>query len=138
MFVEISGEEFYVSSSNRPFQFQTGDGEQVSQFFPGATSSLLQQQQQQQLGELRHTRDRLKLNLPLTESQTAATPTTSSADDCQERLADELDLEKSGASEVQISTEKKEDGDVTISQEKQNENREMSLSLHSRDNRPAV
>ncbi|OXU24143.1 hypothetical protein TSAR_007773 [Trichomalopsis sarcophagae] len=82
-------EEFFVSSSNRPFQFQSGDGKCVSQFFPGASSSgaastsqegpsqefqsqqteeAVSGQQQsfsdrQQLGELRHTRDRLKLNL---------------------------------------------------------------------------
>ncbi|KYM98032.1 PREDICTED: uncharacterized protein LOC108778065 isoform X2 [Cyphomyrmex costatus] len=81
-------EEFFVSSSNRPFQFQTGESKYVSQFFPGAnaasfsddrdeTDSCRQephqnnvdfaheydQCQQHQLGELRHTRDRLKLNL---------------------------------------------------------------------------
>jgi hypothetical protein len=80
-------EEFYVSSSNRPFQFQAGNGKYVSQFFPGASgngaatapqvaaaqepqaqqSDEATQQQffsdRQQLGELRHTRDRLKLNL---------------------------------------------------------------------------
>ncbi|XP_057320266.1 dentin sialophosphoprotein-like isoform X2 [Microplitis mediator] len=87
-------EEFFVSSGNRPFQFQVGDGKYVSQFFPGAAESSneneseggnkferikqdlkidtvdgiqcqQQQQQQTQLGELRHTRDRLKLNLPI-------------------------------------------------------------------------
>lgn len=82
-------EEFFVSSSNRPFQFQSGDGKYVSQFFPGASGigaastpqegpsqesqsqpseeAVSGQQQsfsdRQQLGELRHTRDRLKLNL---------------------------------------------------------------------------
>ncbi|XP_078037624.1 uncharacterized protein LOC144470414 isoform X2 [Augochlora pura] len=80
-------EEFFVSSSNRPFQFQTSDSKYVSQFFPGASTSAneetdevdgghrgVQQDrmelmndyghgQQHQLGELRHTRDRLKLNL---------------------------------------------------------------------------
>ncbi|XP_076657724.1 uncharacterized protein LOC143361906 isoform X2 [Halictus rubicundus] len=80
-------EEFFVSSSNRPFQFQTSDSKYVSQFFPGAATSVndepdevdgghqeVQQNrielsndyahgQQHQLGELRHTRDRLKLNL---------------------------------------------------------------------------
>ena len=79
-------EEFCISSSNRPFQFQSGDGSYVSQFFPGAeaedqgqsraqeeqqTQHHLQRekedepesQQNRQLGELRHTRDRLKLNL---------------------------------------------------------------------------
>ncbi|XP_011496834.1 PREDICTED: uncharacterized protein LOC105361376 [Ceratosolen solmsi marchali] len=80
-------EEFYVSSSNRPFQFQSGNGKYVSQFFPGASGNgaattphdtaiqdsqthqndeATQQQffsDRQQLGELRHTRDRLKLNL---------------------------------------------------------------------------
>ncbi|XP_076625276.1 uncharacterized protein LOC143343851 isoform X1 [Colletes latitarsis] len=80
-------EEFFVSSSNRPFQFQTGDSKYVSQFFPGASTSANEEQdevdgnqqgvqqtriellndyghgQQHQLGELRHTRDRLKLNL---------------------------------------------------------------------------
>nr|XP_033333413.1 rho-associated protein kinase 2-like isoform X3 [Megalopta genalis] len=80
-------EEFFVSSSNRPFQFQTSDSKYVSQFFPGASTSaneesdevdsghqVVQQNrmelmsdyghsQQHQLGELRHTRDRLKLNL---------------------------------------------------------------------------
>ncbi|KAL0101271.1 hypothetical protein PUN28_018813 [Cardiocondyla obscurior] len=81
-------EEFFVTSSSRPFQFQTGESKYVSQFFPGAnatsfsddrdeTDSCRQepqqnnidfvheydQCQQQQLGELRHTRDRLKLNL---------------------------------------------------------------------------
>ncbi|XP_043290011.1 uncharacterized protein [Venturia canescens] len=118
-------EEFYVSSSNRPFQFQSGDGKYVSQFFPGASTTLLQHesqhqisssssltsprdvldlrpsedevdriddrplevslpqangnsrstdfnegQQQAQLGELRHTRDRLKLNLLSTNGST--------------------------------------------------------------------
>ncbi|CAG5092807.1 Protein of unknown function [Cotesia congregata] len=76
-------EEFFVSSGNRPFQFQVGDGKYVSQFFPGAAESSQeneshgnlkintvddnqsQQQQQTQLGKLRHTRDRLKLNLPI-------------------------------------------------------------------------
>lgn len=76
-----------MSSSNRPFQFQTGDSKYVSQFFPGASTSANEEQdevdgaqqgvqqnriellndyghgQQHQLGELRHTRDRLKLNL---------------------------------------------------------------------------
>ncbi|KAJ8682704.1 hypothetical protein QAD02_018496 [Eretmocerus hayati] len=32
-------EEFFVSSSNRPFQFQSGSGKYVSQFFPGASGS---------------------------------------------------------------------------------------------------
>ncbi|KYQ56033.1 Serine/threonine-protein kinase LMTK1 [Trachymyrmex zeteki] len=84
----VGNEEFFVSSSNRPFQFQTGESKYVSQFFPGAnaasfsddqdeTDSCRQelhqnnvdfaheydQCQQHQLGELRHTRDRLKLNL---------------------------------------------------------------------------
>lgn len=88
-FTFVTGnEEFFVSSSNRPFQFQTGESKYVSQFFPGAnaasfsddqdeTDSCRQelhqnnvdfaheydQCQQHQLGELRHTRDRLKLNL---------------------------------------------------------------------------
>lgn len=83
-----------MTSSSRPFQFQTSESKYVSQFFPGAnaTSSsddrdevdscrqqespqqnhvdyvneyeqCQQQHQQHQLGELRHTRDRLKLNL---------------------------------------------------------------------------
>ncbi|XP_014473931.1 PREDICTED: uncharacterized protein LOC106744051 isoform X2 [Dinoponera quadriceps] len=81
-------EEFFVTSSNRPFQFQTGESKYVSQFFPGANMTSFpddreetdgcrqqessnhvdftneyEQQQQHQLGELRHTRDRLKLNL---------------------------------------------------------------------------
>ncbi|KAL6446869.1 hypothetical protein ACFW04_001354 [Cataglyphis niger] len=80
-------DEFFVTSSNRPFQFQTSESRCVSQFFPGANASLLsderdetdgcrqephqnidftneyEQCQQHQLGELRHTRDRLKLNL---------------------------------------------------------------------------
>ncbi|XP_015191289.1 PREDICTED: uncharacterized protein LOC107074386 isoform X2 [Polistes dominula] len=81
-------EEFYVSSSNRPFQFPTSDSKYVSQFFPGACSTSLNVEEQDevdcnqeeentnnqttnehehfkqyQLGELRHTRDRLKLNL---------------------------------------------------------------------------
>ncbi|XP_011172451.2 STE20-like serine/threonine-protein kinase isoform X2 [Solenopsis invicta] len=84
----VGNEEFFVTSSNRPFQFQTGESKYVSQFFPGAnvasfsddrdeTDSCRQephqnnidfaheydQCQQHQLGELRHTRDRLKLNL---------------------------------------------------------------------------
>lgn len=89
-FVYVTGnEEFFVTSSNRPFQFQTGESKYVSQFFPGANAASLSddrdetdncrqelhqqnnvdfaheydQCQQQQLGELRHTRDRLKLNL---------------------------------------------------------------------------
>lgn len=83
-----------MTSSSRPFQFQTGESKYVSQFFPGANATLFsddrdevdscqqqqslqqnhvdyaneyeqcqQQQRQHQLGELRHTRDRLKLNL---------------------------------------------------------------------------
>lgn len=80
-------QEFFVTSSNRPFQFQTSESRCVSQFFPGANATLLsderdetdgcrqephqnidfaneyEQCQQHQLGELRHTRDRLKLNL---------------------------------------------------------------------------
>lgn len=81
-------DEFFVTSSNRPFQFQTGESRCVSQFFPGANATLLSDErdetdscqqephqnnidftndydqcQQHQLGELRHTRDRLKLNL---------------------------------------------------------------------------
>ncbi|XP_034950144.1 uncharacterized protein [Chelonus insularis] len=83
-------EEFFVSSGNRPFQFQVGDGRYVSQFFPGESetqsrndqpvemvnmmekgnknlktepSENPQSQQQTQLGELRHTRNRLKLDL---------------------------------------------------------------------------
>lgn len=89
MFALVTGnEEFFVTSSNRPFQFQTGESKYVSQFFPGANAVSLpddrdetdscrqephqnnidfaheyDQCQQQQLGELRHTRDRLKLNL---------------------------------------------------------------------------
>lgn len=82
-------EEFFVSSSNRPFQFQTSESKYVSQFFPGASTSMNEerdedgdqqgipqngiellndcsQNQQYQLGELRHTRDRLKLNLSTT------------------------------------------------------------------------
>lgn len=75
-----------MSSSSRPFQ--TSDSKYVSQFFPGASTSINEerdevdgvqrqgvpqngielltdcgQSQQYQLGELRHTRDRLKLNL---------------------------------------------------------------------------
>lgn len=86
LLIIIGDGEFFVSSGNRPFHFQVGDGKYVSQFFPGATSSAHQtdletinqleeieadtkspgnNQQQSQLGELRHTRDRLKLNLPL-------------------------------------------------------------------------
>ncbi|XP_076476276.1 uncharacterized protein LOC117153275 isoform X1 [Bombus vancouverensis nearcticus] len=85
-------EEFFVSSSNRPFQFQTSESKYVSQFFPGASTSVIEerdeidgdeqgvpqngidllndcsQSQQYQLGELRHTRDRLKLNLSTTGS----------------------------------------------------------------------
>lgn len=83
----IGNEEFYVSSSNRPFQFPTSDSKYVSQFFPGACSTSVNEEEQDevdcnqeeentnsqtnehehfkqyQLGELRHTRDRLKLNL---------------------------------------------------------------------------
>ncbi|XP_012525406.1 uncharacterized protein LOC105830562 isoform X2 [Monomorium pharaonis] len=82
----VGNEEFFVTSSNRPFQFQTGESKYVSQFFPGANVTSLvddrdetdscrphqnnvdfaheyEQCQQHQLGELRHTRDRLKLNL---------------------------------------------------------------------------
>lgn len=88
-FILVTGnEEFFVTSSNRPFQFQTGESKYVSQFFPGANAASLSddrdetdscrqephpnnidftheydQCQQYQLGELRHTRDRLKLNL---------------------------------------------------------------------------
>jgi len=88
-FIFVTGnEEFFVTSSNRPFQFQTGESKYVSQFFPGANAASLSddrdetdscrqephqnnidfaheydQCQQHQLGELRHTRDRLKLNL---------------------------------------------------------------------------
>ncbi|EFN83866.1 uncharacterized protein LOC105183797 isoform X2 [Harpegnathos saltator] len=89
--VNHTGHEFFVTSSSRPFQFQTGESKYVSQFFPGANATLFSndrdetdsyrqkspqhnhidfaneyeqyQQQQYQLGELRHTRDRLKLNL---------------------------------------------------------------------------
>ncbi|CAD1469600.1 unnamed protein product, partial [Heterotrigona itama] len=85
-------EEFFVSSSNRPFQFQTSESKYVSQFFPGASTSMTEerdeidgdqqgipqngidlltdcsQSQQYQLGELRHTRDRLKLNLSITDA----------------------------------------------------------------------
>ncbi|XP_012261877.2 uncharacterized protein LOC105689443 isoform X2 [Athalia rosae] len=116
-----NGEEFYVSSSNRPFQFQTGEGEQVSQFFPGASSSLLQQQrqQQQQLGELRHTRDRLKLNLPLTESQpsiTSAAPTTSPAEEHQETLVADLKLDTLGTCEAGISCDKHIEKDENVNQ----------------------
>lgn len=88
----IGHEEFFVSSSNRPFQFQTSESKYVSQFFPGASTSVIEerdeidgdeqgvpqngidllndcsQSQQYQLGELRHTRDRLKLNLSTTGS----------------------------------------------------------------------
>lgn len=88
----IGNEEFFVSSSNRPFQFQTSESKYVSQFFPGASTSMTEerdeidgdqqgipqngidlltdcsQSQQYQLGELRHTRDRLKLNLSLTDA----------------------------------------------------------------------
>ncbi|XP_029032499.2 STE20-like serine/threonine-protein kinase isoform X1 [Osmia bicornis bicornis] len=84
---QTGNEEFFVSSSNRPFQFQASDSKYVSQFFPGASTSMSEEQdevdgnrlevqenklellndcnygQQHQLGELRHTRNRLKLNL---------------------------------------------------------------------------
>lgn len=88
IFFFSGNDEFFVTSSNRPFQFQTGESRCVSQFFPGANATLLsderdetdgcqqephqnnidfandyEQCQQHQLGELRHTRDRLKLNL---------------------------------------------------------------------------
>lgn len=90
MFSFITGnEEFFITSSNRPFQFQAGESKYVSQFFPGANAAILlsddidetdscrqqpaqqnnvdfaneYEQHQYQLGELRHTRDRLKLNL---------------------------------------------------------------------------
>ncbi|XP_058807838.1 uncharacterized protein LOC131673673 isoform X3 [Phymastichus coffea] len=92
-------EEFYVSSSNRPFQFQSGNGKFVSQFFPGASGSgsstaLPEAPSQQQkneetslpqpppvLGELRHTRDRLKLNL------TSSSPATLSSNGSNNRVA---------------------------------------------------
>lgn len=90
IFVFLTGnEEFFVSSSNRPFQFETGESRYVSQFFPGANTvsssedrdeiDNCQQEsfqnnvdfvnkykqccQQHQLGQLRHTRNRLTLNL---------------------------------------------------------------------------
>ncbi|XP_020295290.1 uncharacterized protein LOC109860544 isoform X2 [Pseudomyrmex gracilis] len=107
-------EEFFITSSNRPFQFQTGESKYVSQFFPGANSISLaddrgedeidgcrqelqqnnvdftieheQSAQQQQLGELRHTRDRLKLNLVLSNGtpSTAFVPTRQSQADQQQ------------------------------------------------------
>ncbi|XP_044005406.1 protein PFF0380w-like isoform X2 [Aphidius gifuensis] len=67
-------EEFSVSSGSRPFQFNAGNGKYVSQFFPGASTDTTQlnneniqidNQQQKQLGELRHTRNKLKLNLSI-------------------------------------------------------------------------
>lgn len=92
----IGNEEFFVSSSSRPFQFQTSESKYVSQFFPGASTSMNEerdedddqqgipqnaiellndcsQNQQYQLGELRHTRDRLKLNLSTTGSSFVST-----------------------------------------------------------------
>lgn len=76
-------EEFYVSSSSRPFQYKSGNGKYVSQFFPGGSSEKAENNpvqeasrplenaqpstvEKSQLGELRHTRDKLKLNLPST------------------------------------------------------------------------
>lgn len=137
----MSGDdEFYVSSSNRPFQFQSGEGKYVSQFFPGASSTLLQQQpslcgeaedcqesrdevdraevplpppaqtngnarvqdsvdsqqqiQQSQLGELRHTRDRLKLNLLSTSGATKVEEDVGSENRGQEVEAIEISVTK--------------------------------------------
>ncbi|XP_011635453.1 STE20-like serine/threonine-protein kinase isoform X2 [Pogonomyrmex barbatus] len=114
-------EEFFVTSSNRPFQ--TGESKYVSQFFPGANTVLSDdrdetdscrqephqnnidfahehdQCQQQQLGELRHTRDRLKLNLISSNGTPSApfVPTRQShADDEQLNIKEnhESELEK--------------------------------------------
>lgn len=115
-------EEFFVTSSNRPFQFQTGESKYVSQFFPGANAVSLSddrdetdgcrpelhqnnvdfaheydQCQQHQLGELRHTRDRLKLNL-VSSNGTPSTPFVPA----RQSLADDeqLDVKENHESEL--------------------------------------
>lgn len=95
----------------------------MSQFFPGATSSLLQQPDHQQLGELRHTRDRLKLNLQLTESQaSSAAPTTSPVEENRKKLADELEeLDTLGACKAEINSNKEEAKGTSNSQDVNNE-----------------
>ncbi|RLU17144.1 hypothetical protein DMN91_011213 [Ooceraea biroi] len=115
-------EEFFVTSSNRPFQFQTGESRYVSQFFPGANAISLsddrdetdscrrepqqnnvdfvneyEQCQQHQLGELRHTRDRLKLNLVSSNG----TPSASFVPVKQSHADDEqLDVKENHESEL--------------------------------------
>ncbi|XP_024869072.1 uncharacterized protein LOC112452873 isoform X3 [Temnothorax curvispinosus] len=117
-------EEFFVTSSNRPFQFQTGESKYVSQFFPGANAAThclsddrdetdscrpephqnnvdfaheYDQCQQQQLGELRHTRDRLKLNL-VSSNGTPSAPFVSAR---QSHADDEqLDIKENHESEL--------------------------------------
>ncbi|XP_017892455.1 STE20-like serine/threonine-protein kinase isoform X3 [Ceratina calcarata] len=116
-------EEFFVSSSNRPFQFQTSDSKYVSQFFPGASTSANKdrdevdggdhqvvsqngielltdcgQIQQYQLGELRHTRDRLKLNL-----NGAPFVSVKQAKEDDEQMERPLDQQK--VSEISASTD---------------------------------
>ncbi|KAK0166354.1 hypothetical protein PV328_004780 [Microctonus aethiopoides] len=131
-----NNEEFFVSSGNRPFQFQVGDGKYVSQFFPGAVDPIQtthnnpnqifqrsrtpqdssssdqtdypiqQQQQQMQLGELRHTRDRLRLNLPIKQLSSDAT-TSSVINNNDEIDNSERDNGMSDSSQ-DLKTEKRE------------------------------
>ena len=157
-----------MSSSNRPFQFQSGEGKYVSQFFPGASSTLLQQQpegedcpdsatipvlgpggppgeidrsevpavplqqgnangssrssepienlqaaQQTQLGELRHTRDRLKLNLL----------STSGAAKSEDDVTVEEHTEKSSVNETS-SNRKEQKSDTPTKETKKSPERE--------------
>lgn len=108
----LGNDEFFVSSGNRPFQFQAGDGKYVSQFFPGAKSGGTDEStgsgdtQQVQLGELRHTRDKLKLNLPMNQDLNSTVVQLNEEEDSggEQRTNNDSDR-KENSSESSISRE---------------------------------
>ncbi|XP_063995899.1 rho-associated protein kinase 1-like isoform X2 [Diachasmimorpha longicaudata] len=105
----LGDDEFFVSSGNRPFQFQAGDGKYVSQFFPGANLGLTSDDDatgpsdnhQVQLGELRHTRDKLKLNLPSNQENHSLVHLLNDTREMEESVDDESE-------ESEVKIEKKE------------------------------
>ncbi|XP_011304266.1 uncharacterized protein [Fopius arisanus] len=105
----LGDDEFFVSSGNRPFQFQAGDGKYVSQFFPGANVGTIDDDvtapsdnHQVQLGELRHTRDKLKLNLPITQ-ENHSVPQVFNNECDEEPTNDERTERKENSSESSLS-----------------------------------
>ncbi|XP_012284175.1 uncharacterized protein LOC105701736 isoform X2 [Orussus abietinus] len=143
--------EFYVSSSSRPFQFQSGDEKYVSQFFPGAGGAKPdwpqqgdakvedmeakqreekeQRQHQRQLGELRHTRDRLKLNLSSVNGNSSGiSNATKQAEESKEIDLDPV-IEKGTKEASMPSSEKEIPGSVESSSKEESTSEEGVLRV---------